>query len=104
MMGMMIAGTLILVAGVEVYTYRKEKGKNKTLSDKALSVLILIAAIVVSACLIIFGAFNDGSNSSKSKSSWDSLSDEKKQWYEENFGNGKMEAYNKAIDDYKSSH
>jgi uncharacterized membrane protein len=52
MMGMMIAGTLILVAGVEVYTYRKEKGKNKTLSDKALSVLILIAAIVVSAWLI----------------------------------------------------
>lgn len=92
-------GILILVAGLFIYVHREVKHK-----DKIISGLILGAAVVVSVCLIFLSAIIGGSTSSKSKTSWDSLPDEKKQWYEENFGDGKMEAYNKAIDDYKSSH
>lgn len=40
----------------------------------------------------------------KEHGAWESLSEEEKEWYERNYGDGKMESINKAIEDYKSSH
>lgn len=56
--------------------------------------LVLIVAFVLVSCSII--------KSENSTSRWDSLSDQEKQWYHDNYGNGKSDAYDKAIEDYKN--
>ena len=60
--------------------------------------------------LIVFGlvgffivaSLGSGNTSySGSSSGWDSLTDEEKEWYEDNYGDGQYEAIRDAIDNYK---
>lgn len=40
----------------------------------------------------------------KSKSSWDRLDSDQKEWYKRNYGNGQYDKYKNTIDKYKSNH
>lgn len=64
-------------------------------NDFKMPMIILIIIIIVIA--VSCGAMDSGSSSSK----WDSLSDEEQEWYERNYGDGKMDDINDAIDNYK---
>lgn len=65
-----------------------------------------IATLVGIVCLIFFivGSCSLGGSSSSKKNKWDSLTQEEQQWYERNYGGGKSQEIDKAIDNYKSSH
>lgn len=71
---------------------KKMKKVNRTVKFQL--ILIGIAGLI---WLMIL--FSGGSSSSE----WDKLSDEEKEWYEDNYGDGKMEDINEAIEDYKNN-
>ena len=57
----------------------------------------IIFAIIALCMVMALGA------EPSSSSEWDKLSDEEKEWYEDNYGDGKMEDINEAIEDYKNN-
>ena len=89
---------LILFFGAFGEKENLEKNKN---TDKSTVVKMFIVGIILT---VIGIRLLVGANSSGSSSKWDSLTKEEKQWYTDNYGNGKGEQYQKAIEDYKKSH
>lgn len=68
-------------------------------------IIIAIAAVIIMNLYSIVGILSTiPSSGGSSKSKWDSLTKEEKQWYERNYGGGKSEAYDKAIKDYQKNH
>lgn len=57
------------------------------------TVIIIIAGL----CMVIANSNSDRDNR------WKQLSDEEKEWYERNYGDGQYEEINEAIDDYIDS-
>ncbi|MGN0686620.1 MAG: hypothetical protein ACI4KA_00775 [Oscillospiraceae bacterium] len=63
----------------------------------------LIASIIVFAVvLVIVTGMQNKVTAPYGGSNWDKLSDEEKEWYHNNYGDGKMENINNAIDGYKN--
>lgn len=77
----------------EEYIQAKEKKFKK---NTAIGVAIITSSII---CFII--AISIAKPSSTSNNKWDNLSNEEKQWYNENYGNGKSESIDNAIKDYR---
>lgn len=70
---------------------------------KLIGVLLIIVGVFGFAVISTDG-FSDSHSSSSSQSEWDKLSPEEQEWYERNYGGGKAEAYNDAINSYKATH
>lgn len=60
-------------------------------------------ATVIGITCIVIALFVGSLIPSEEPSKWDKLTDEEKQWYEDNYGNGQFDTYKKAIEDYKKS-
>lgn len=82
------------------------KEKENDISEQNISKKpIIISSIIGIAVIIVFCiCFYNEVSTSNNKSEWDKLSDEEKEWYENNYGDGKLEDINKAIDEYKENH
>ena len=59
-------------------------------------VLFIVIFIAVALCIGI------GMNSGNKKSEWSKLSKEEKAWYKNNYGNGKSQQYDNAINNYRN--
>lgn len=94
---------------VKKYYKRKIKNPDYTFSTKKESYFfsflkkhfwkIVLSVVVV--CTILSGFVDDGNDG---KTHWNDLTDDEKAWYERNYGDGKSEEYNQAIEDYKSGY
>ena len=62
---------------------------------------IILAVIILSFIGSIACFKNVDMGSSSSGSEWNNLSDEEKEWYIRNYGDGKMDDINDAIKDYR---
>jgi hypothetical protein len=76
-----------------LYSHRKERLFSIKLYAIGFAIALLIAIISINSQ-------SCGGSSSK----WDSLSDDEKAWYERNYGDGKSDAYDKAIEDYNKKY
>lgn len=74
--------------------------RDKTLSAKHKKVLLTVAVLAV-VLFIIFLALTVSNSNGGSSNSWDDLTDEEKEWYHDNYGNGQYDKYQDAINDYK---
>lgn len=87
---------------IQNVTKDKENCINKQKRDKKPIIISIIIGIVV---IIVFCiSFYNEVSTPNTKSEWEKLSDEEKEWYENNYGDGKLEDINKAIDEYKENH
>ena len=87
---------------IQNVTKDKENCINKQKRDKKPIIISIIIGIVV---IIVFCiSFYNEVSTPNTKSEWEKLSDEEKEWYENNYGYGKLEDINKAIDEYKENH
>jgi len=97
MIGFIVLSIVFLFIGaVCVLTKAFESWESKATKIKRLIlavVLFFIACGGIVACNLLDGG--------GSKSSWDILSDDEKDWYRDNYGNGQYEQYQDAINDYK---
>ena len=67
------------------------------------SVKYNIVKIFIIVCMVILLFFFIGSlDNSSSADNWNQLTEEEKEWYKDNYGDGKMEEINDAIDDYRN--
>lgn len=88
----------IIAAGVAIYSLVKNPP-----NETKWKVVLVVVAIV--GCIGFLGSLIwSWSDTSDTTSSWDKLSDEEKDWYHRNYGNGQYEKYQSAIDDYKKTH
>lgn len=92
----------------ETYHEKKEISKKnkinifKTFNDKK-ELKSFIEMIVMTIVFLLGFYFSFTSMiEDKAPSKWDSLTKEEKQWYKDNYGGGKLESYNKAIESYKN--
>lgn len=58
-----------------------------------------IIVIIIFTIALISGFVGNGSSS---KSEWDKLTKEEKQWYKDNYGGGKSQEIDRAIEKYKN--
>ena len=79
-----------------------KKIRAKDFFTKPVKIMSIVGVICTFSAFAIIIA-NSGSYSG-SKSKWDSLTKEEKQWYEDNYGGGKSQQYTDAINKYKSTH
>lgn len=87
---------------IQNITKDKENCINKQKIDKKPIIISITIGIVV---IIVFCiSFYNEVSTPNTKSEWEKLSDEEKEWYENNYGDGKLEDINKAIDEYKENH
>ena len=86
--GLAIPGIVFLVKSKNA-----PEADNSTPKDKKGMIFGLIIAIIA-ACALLGLLFP------KEPSKWDKLSDEEKQWYHDNYGDGKMDDINDAIKNY----
>jgi len=75
----------------------KNQGNSRDLKHKIMLSIGNVFLAIVCIGLIFLLIFSNEGKSSK----WDKLTDEEKEWYERNYGDGKLEKINKAIEDYK---
>ena len=94
---MYLLGGLIGVIGA-TFLYDAYKNGN----DKSKSIILGIIFIIIG--LVIFIGSSVSNNSSSTSSKWNNLTNNEKQWYINNYGNGKSEQYRNAINNYKKSH
>lgn len=94
---MYLLGGLIGLIGA---TFLYDAYKNG--SNKGKSIIWGIILLVIG--LVIFIGLSASNNSSSTSSKWNNLTNEEKQWYTNNYGNGKSEQYRNAINNYKKSH
>ena len=80
----------------------KENSINKRNIDKKPIIISSIIGILV--IIVLFISFYNEVSTPNTKSEWEKLSDEEKEWYENNYGDGKLEDIDKAIDEYKENH
>lgn len=80
----------------------KENSTNKKRISK--KPIIISGTIGIAVIIVICICFSNLVSHSNNKSEWDKLSDEEKEWYKDNYGNGKLEDINKAINEYKENH
>ena len=57
--------------------------------------------LIIFGIAILIACWVNGCSDSGNSSQWDSLTKEEKEWYHRNYGNGKAEAINKAITNYR---
>ena len=85
-----------------VFRVDKKNGQTKSrysqYTDKQKSKAIMILIILVVLTLTMGKNYMLGSSSSTSR--WDSLSDEEKEWYQDNYGNGQYDDIMDAINNY----
>lgn len=78
---------------IDLNNWSKKGKRNNVIT----SIYAIVLGIVLLVGLIYWvSSFNQGS------SNWNKLSDEEKEWYEDNYGDGKMDDINDAIDDYEN--
>ena len=77
----------------------KECNQNHTVPKKTHSSWYY--AVIIGSVFLVFTFFFSGSSDSGSK--WDDLDEDEQEWIIDNYGDGKAEEYNEAIDDYRSS-
>lgn len=68
---------------------------NKMSEKTIITIIVTIIAIIA----FISGLAGNGSSS---KSEWDKLTKEEKAWYKRNYGNGKSQEIDRAIEKYKN--
>lgn len=97
----MVILILICLAAVAVAWEYTGIGKKKDISKKTkiIARTVIIIAIILAIVFLVVSIVN---NSGGSESEWDKLSEEEKDWYRDNYGNGQYEKYQDAIDDYKN--
>ncbi|MGN1165516.1 MAG: hypothetical protein ACI4S2_03690 [Lachnospiraceae bacterium] len=104
--------TFLVIIIMCCYTVIKEtiqksmKEKENDMSEKKISKkpIIISGVIGIIVIIVICICLSNLVSNSNNKSEWDNLSDEEKEWYKDNYGNGKLEDINKAIDEYKENH
>lgn len=110
MTGLLWAFLVIIIMccyGVIKETIQKiTKDKENGISEQKISKKpIIISSIIGIVVIIVFCiSFYNEVSTPNTKSEWDKLSDEEKEWYENNYGDGKLEDINNAIDEYKENH
>ena len=87
-----LLASAILVGLAAWIWYFKDHPEHK----KIFYIVWIVGTIVLS--IIVYAVVLDGSGQS---SSWDNLSEEEKDWYRDNFGDGQYDKYQDAIDKYK---
>ena len=81
----------------------KEPVKNNNLEVANGDLKYNIVKIFIIVCMVILLFFFIGSlDNSSSADNWNQLTEEEKEWYKDNYGDGKMEEINDAIDDYRN--
>lgn len=70
------------------------KNEIQTMKGKLISFFVGLAAIIIAVVILA----NSGSGS---KSEWDKLSKDEKEWYKDNYGSGQYDSYKDAINNYK---
>lgn len=83
------------------YLLITERNKTFLLSAKAKKITLAIAILAL-VLFIVFLAVDVSSGSGGSSNRWDDLTDEEKDWYRDNYGNGQYDKYQDAINDYKN--
>ena len=73
----------------------KIENSKPILNGKLGTVIVVVLVIIIA--IVISNKMNSGTTEK-----WDRLSDEEKEWYEDNYGDGKMDDINEAIDDYEN--
>lgn len=74
--------------------------KRKKISKKPIIISVIIGIASIIAFCICFYDLSNSYNTSE----WDKLSDEEREWYNDNYGDGKLEDIDKAIEEYKENH
>lgn len=75
---------------------KKIKVSNKALKEKTSTIIVVVIVLIIA--IAISNKMNSGTTDR-----WDNLTDEEQEWYEDNYGDGKMDDINDAIDDYKNN-
>lgn len=86
------------VCGLAKASYEHNTSKRAPKGFKKWIGFIIEVAIIIALGIIALNLFFEP----QPKSRWDSLSDEEQEWYEDNYGDGKMDDINDAIDDYNN--
>ena len=85
-----------------IFYIDKKEGQTKSpWSEYSLKGKIISIVIFVSLILITIPVASSYFGAESSSSRWDSLSDDEKNWYKNNYGGGKMDDINNAIKDYR---
>ena len=91
-----LGAILILIGAGACYIAKQDSKRETEEAKKAVRICVIIAIIGILGGVVCLFA-----SSPAPKSKWDSLSDEEQEWYERNYGDGKMDDINDAIDNYK---
>ena len=101
---MLTLGIIFVVIAVGAWIFYKDKEGNIKLSEKGkkIALIVLVVAIILAVLFIVL-EFADDWGSRKSSNEWEDLTEEEKDWYRDNYGDGQYEEYKDAIDKYKKS-
>ncbi len=106
---LLIAFWVIMLLIVAFYLFLRffKNLKNATLKQKIAKVVGGLFCICLAITLSILIIINPGCHSSNKNNNndkgWDDLTEEEKDWYRDNYGNGQYDKYQDAIDKYKNS-
>ena len=89
------------IAVIAITLVISEKDGKKILSPTGMKISLVVAAIALIFGFVFMG-INNSSDSGKSSNKWDDLTEEEKDWYRDNYGNGQYDKYQDAINDYKN--
>ncbi|MBE6630662.1 MAG: hypothetical protein E7624_07440 [Ruminococcaceae bacterium] len=96
---MIFLASLCLIVSVCCFWYLITTMKFSTKKEKIITLVVGILALVL---FIAFLGVEISSGSGGSSNRWDDLTDEEKEWYHNNYGNGQYDKYQDAINDYKN--
>jgi len=89
-----LGGVLLAMPLYKFVTRRKDSKK----TSKVFA--IIIAIVVIIFLVILIPAAREDMKYSNGGSEWDNLSDEEKEWYEDNYGDGGFDSIQDAISNY----
>ena len=81
----------------------KESTRKQKIVKSVCGTLCVCIAIAMTILIVINPSFHSSSTTKKNKNNYSDLTDEEKQWYQDNYGDGQYEKYQDAINKYKNS-
>ncbi len=96
--------SIVAFVAAGIYSQKDEKGNIKlSKKGKRIAAVVIVAAIILAFLFFAFSFISEsGSSAGSSSNKWDELTEEEKDWYRDNYGDGQYDKYQNAINDYKN--
>ena len=92
---------ILFISFLLIFTYKR---KRKEFRSTLIASIVFTAVGIIILLIFSFSLMGIDGCSTQSNNEYDNLTDEEKQWYQDNYGNGQYDKYKDAIDEYKDNY